>query len=66
MVAAFLTLIILREAIGLVLFVPAAAAYLRATGLGWTIIARARLAAPVDWAIDAESQRTNRFVRTLQ
>jgi len=53
--AAFLTVVILHEAIGVVLFAPAAVAYLLAAGLGRAIIARARLAAPVDWAIGAAS-----------
>lgn len=62
---AFLATAILYGAIGMVLFVPAAVAYLLAAGLGRDL-ARARRAAQVDRAIDAEAQRMSRSPRTLQ
>jgi len=63
--AAFLAVAILYADIGMVLFVPAAVAYLLAAGLG-RALARARRAAQVDRIIDAEARRTSRSPRTLQ
>jgi len=63
--AAFLTLAILDGNIGMVLFVPAAVAYLLAAGLGRAAM-RMRRAAQVDRAIDAEARRISRSARTLQ
>ncbi len=63
--AVFLILAILSGDIGMVLFVPAAVAYFLAAGLG-RAMARARRAAQVDRAIDAEAQRMSRSTRTLQ
>ena len=63
--AAFLTLAVLCGDIGMVLFVPAAVAYLLAAGLGRALV-RTRRAAQVDRAIDAEAQRMSRSARTLQ
>lgn len=63
--ASFLTLAILGSDVGMVLFVPAAAAYLLAASLG-RAMTRMRRAAQVDRAIDAEARRTSRSVRTLQ
>ena len=63
--AAFLAVAILYADIGMVLFVPAAVAYLLAAGLG-RALARARRAAQVDQAIDAEARRTSPAVRMLQ
>lgn len=63
--AAFLALAILGGDIGMVLFVPAAVAYLLAAGLG-RAVARTRRAAQVDRAIDAEARRMSRSTPTLQ
>jgi hypothetical protein len=63
--AAFLAVAILYGDIGMVLFVPAAVAYLAAAGLG-RAVARTRRAAQVDRAIDAEARRTSRSAPTLQ
>ena len=63
--AAFLAVAILYVDIGMVLFGPAAVAYLLAAGLG-RAFARARRAAQVDRTIDAEAQRTSGSSRTLQ
>jgi len=65
LVAAFLAAAILFGDIGMVLFVPAAVAYLLAVGLG-RAMARTRRAAQVDRAIDAEERRTSRSTPTLQ
>ncbi len=62
---AFLATAILYGDVGMVLFVPAALVYLLAAGLG-RAMARARWAAQVDRAIDAEARRTSRSARTLQ
>ena len=62
--AAFLAVAILCGDIGMVLFVPAAVAYLLAACLG-RALARARRAAQVDRAIDAEARRMSRSARTL-
>ena len=56
--AAFLAAAILYGGIGMVLFVPAAVAYLAAAGLGRAMV-RTRRAAQVDRAIDAEARRTS-------
>lgn len=63
--AAFLAATIRYGDIGMVLFVPAAVAYLAAAGLG-RAMARTRRAAQVDRAIDAEARRTSRSARMLQ
>jgi hypothetical protein len=63
--AAFLAMALLYGEIGMVLFVPAAVAYLLAAGLGRAMV-RTRRAAQVDRAIDAEARRTSRSMRTLQ
>lgn len=63
--AAFLTVAILCGDIGMLLFVPAAVAYVLATGLGRAML-RTRRAAQVDRTIDAEAQRMSRSARTLQ
>lgn len=63
--AACLATAILSGAIGMVLFVPAAVAYLLAAGLGRALV-RTRRAAQVDRAIDAEVRRMSRSPRTLQ
>jgi hypothetical protein len=63
--AAFLAAAILYGDIGMVLFVPAAVAYLATAAFG-RAMARTRRAAQVDRAIDAEALRTSRSVRTLQ
>lgn len=62
--AAFLATAILYGAIGMVLFVPAAVAYLLAASIGRTM-ARTRRTAQVDRAIDAEAQRRSRSAPTL-
>ena len=62
---AFLAAAILYGDIGMVLFVPAAVAYLATAAFG-RAMARTRRAAQVDRAIDAEALRTSRSVRTLQ
>lgn len=63
--AVFMAAAILYGVIGMVLFAPAAAAYLLAAGLGRAMV-RTRRAALVDRAIDAEARRTSRSPRTLQ
>lgn len=63
--AAFLAMALLYGEIGMVLFVPAAVAYLLAAGLG-RVMVRTRRAAQVDRVIDAEARRTSRSMRTLQ
>lgn len=63
--AAFLAMAIPYGDIGMVLFVPAAVAYLLAAGLGRAMV-WSRWAARVDQAIDAEARRTSRSPRTLQ
>lgn len=63
--AAFLATAILYGASGMVLFVPAAVAYLLAAGLERALV-RTRRAAQVDRAIDAEARRMSRSPRTLQ
>lgn len=63
--AAFLAMATLCGDIGMVLFVPAAVAYLLAAGLG-RAMARTRRAAQVDRVIDAEARRMSRSTRTLQ
>lgn len=62
---AFLATAILYGGVGMVLFVPAAVAYLLAAGLGRAMV-QTRLAAQVDRTIDAEARRTSRSPRTLQ
>jgi len=62
---AFLATAILYGDVGMVLFVPAAVAYLLAAGLG-RAMARARWAAQVDRAIDSEALRASRSPQTLQ
>jgi len=63
--AAFLATATLYGDIGMVLFVPAAVAYLLAAVLGRATV-RTRRVAQVDRAIDAEAWRTSRSARTLQ
>lgn len=63
--AAFLAGAILCGDIGMVLFVPAAVAYMLAAGLGRAML-RTRRVAQVDRVIDAEAWRTSRSPRTLQ
>lgn len=63
--AAFLATAILYGANGMVLFVPAAVAYLLAAGLARALV-RTRRAAQVDQAIGAEAQRMSRPPQTLQ
>ncbi|HRD35368.1 MAG TPA: hypothetical protein PLR02_14075 [Rhodocyclaceae bacterium] len=63
--AAFLAVATLYGDVGMVLFVPAAVAYLLAAGLGRAML-RTRRAAQVDRAIDAEALQRSRSARTLQ
>lgn len=63
--ATFLAAASIYGGIGMVLFVPAAVAYLLAAGLGRALV-RTRRAAQVDRAIDAEARRMSRSARTLQ
>jgi hypothetical protein len=63
--AAFLSMAIFYGDVGMVLFVPAAVAYLLAAGIG-RAMARTWRAAQVDRAIDAEARRQSRSVRVLQ
>ena len=63
--AAFLAAAVLYGNIGTVLFVPAAVAYLLATGLG-RAMARTRRAQQVDCAIEAETRWASRPAQRLQ
>lgn len=63
--AAFLAAAVLYGNTGMVLFVPAAVAYVLVAGLG-RVIARTRRAQQVDCAIDAEARRMSRTARRQQ